>query len=189
MYYALFILLFLFIVNRHGVNLIFDKFRNKRTNPKKVMDEHILNFIYKKTRLKLSYFWLYDSSRSSYAVIAGIPGWPQVFISLNAYKNFTRDELEWLLLHEIGHYKLWHSIREAVQQLLFIVLGVFILTTITSSYMSNLLSIVLAIVFGIIGLQLAKQNEYEAERFALSRLDNPQGMITSGKKSIEEWKE
>ncbi len=78
--------------------------------------------------------------------------------------------------------------KEAVQQLFFLVIGILILAVATECYFSLLLGIFLAVFFAIIEIQLQKFHEREAEQYSLDRLDNSQGMITTGKKSIAGWR-
>lgn len=179
----LFISVFFLIANRQWMKSFFEGFTKGRPNSKDLEDPKILNFIKDKTDLKLKKIKLLDTD-TTWAMMAGLPFMPLMVLSKDAYDNFSKDELQWVLLHEAGHYILWHNVKMIVLQLVFIVIGVFIL----SNYDHLLLSFTLGILFFIINTQLSRNFEYEANNFALFKMDNPKGLANMYDKAKERWR-
>lgn len=182
MNYTVFIVLFLIIANRHVVEHLLERLWREKITNYKSDDKKILDLIYLKTGLRLPHFWVYDT-HDFWGLMAGIPGRPQMFLSTYALNNFSDDELDWLLLHESGHYVLGHTIKEAIYQSILIAVGVFALWQFNTIY----LAIALGLLLGVMGVQMGKHHEYEAEMYALSRVTNPQGMIHSGERGVRKW--
>lgn len=159
---------------------LLEKVSTKKTLLIKARDKEILSLL-EKTGIKMDYYWKY-STKESWGMMAGIPGKPQMFLSTYALENFDKDELEWLVLHEVGHYVLNHSIKEAVYQILLLVVGIYIISLLN---IQLYLSLLIAIPLAMLSVQIAKYHEYQAENFALIRMSNPQGMVRSGKRSFE----
>lgn len=161
----------------------FEGFTKGKPNSKDIKDQKVLDFIYTKTELKLRSIKLLDTT-TTWAMMAGLPSMPYMVISKDAYENFSKDELQWVFLHEAGHYILWHNVKMIVLQLIFIAVGIFIL----ASYDYIILSLVLGILFVIINTQLSRSFEYEANNFALSKMDNPKGIVNVYDKAKERWR-
>lgn len=178
--YVIYIIIFLFIVNRHALNLFKKVLKEKSRDPK------VLQILSKKLHLSLPYFWIYDT-KMFWGMMVGIPGKPQMVLS-SIYKDMNNNELEWLLLHEAGHYKLVHSIRDLLHQLIVICMGIFLIDLVHIPFSQYVLAIILGIFFGILSIQTAKLFEYEAEKFAISRMENPQGAIDAANRSKKTWK-
>lgn len=111
---------------------------------------------------------------------------PYMIISKDAYEKFNKDEMQWLLFHESGHYILWHSGKMILLHLFFLFVGFIILSSISSKI---LLTFLLGILFAIIYIQIVRRFEYEANYFALSKMDNPKGLSTLyAKAKVRYWK-
>ncbi len=183
MAWIIFVLTFSLIVNKHLIKSFFEGFVKQKARSEDLKDEKILNFIKNKTGLNLQKIKLLDT-RTTWGMMAGLPGAPYMIISKDAYENFSKDELQWLLLHEAGHYILWHNFKIIFLQLLFIVLGILILM----QFNYLLLGLCLAIVLVIPYTQLARKFEYEANDYALARMDNPEGLKNLYQKAKERWR-
>ncbi len=147
-----------------------------------IKDSNISELLLEKARVKINKIKISESSLF-FGAMVGIPGKPQLFISRKLYEDFNKDELEYVVLHEVGHYKLGHSIKELALGILFFVTGSFILI----KFSSLLLAVLLGLFFGILMIQIAKLKEIEADNFALKRVDKPQGMITATQKLFKAW--
>ncbi|OGG12952.1 hypothetical protein A2773_01955 [Candidatus Gottesmanbacteria bacterium RIFCSPHIGHO2_01_FULL_39_10] len=187
--FVLYLFLFLFIANRGIIYAFIEGIFNRSTKKNKtkdITDKKILDLIYKKTGLKLSKILLFDTSKV-WAMMAGFPPKPYMIISNEAYKNLDKDEMEWIYLHEAGHYILWHNLKMALLQLLFIFPGL-IMPIIIKSYILQIIgSIILAILSSILYFYLARLFEYEASYYAMRRMTNPQAISTLALKAQKRW--
>jgi Zn-dependent protease with chaperone function len=97
-------------------------------------------------------------------------------LSKKIYESFNKDELEWVLLHEAAHCIMWHVLKCAVVQAVMLFTGIFIIYRLQVSIWTlpffSLFTSVLAI-------QCMKYFEYEADKYSIERVDNPQGVITA----------
>ena len=167
MNFIIFVAAFLVVANRHVVQHLFERLSRPKAELRKSEDRNILDRVFRKTGVKLPHFWISDA-QSFWGLMAGLPGSPQMFLSTYALDTFTPDELDWLMLHESGHYVLNHTLKEAVYQLALIATGVFVLWNFNNIY----LALALGLLLGIMGVQLGKYHEQEAELFALRRVDS-----------------
>lgn len=117
----------------------------------------------------------------------GIPGRPIMILSSALYKTFNNSEKEYVILHEAGHSKLNHSIKEAV---VFIVLFIVMVFVQRDFFATNSLftALLLGVAAGISNIQIARLFEHEADNFAVRRMADPQGMIGATKKFIDAYK-
>lgn len=107
-----------------------------------------------------------------------------MILSQALYKTFNVDEIEYVVLHETGHYVFAHSAKLAV---LFLSLLSIAFVLITDSQMPIVWMLV-AVMIGLIQIQMSRVCEYEADAFALSHLSNPKGMITATHKFQKAYK-
>lgn len=187
MEFALFVLTFFLITNRHWVRSFIEGFTNGKANAKDIKDQAILDLIKNKTGLKMSKIKLLDTTKV-WAMMAGFPTMPYMVISKDAYENFTKDELQWLLLHEAGHYVLWHNVKMIILHLIFIAIGFLILIELSLFINTTILSLILGVLAAIIYTQIARRFEYEANYYALSKMDNPKGIENMYEKARNRWR-
>lgn len=185
--FTLFVLSFFLIVNRYWIRSFLEGFTTGRAKSKDIKDQKILNLIKNKTGLKLTKVKLLDTNKT-WGMMAGIPSMPYMVIAKDAYENFTEDEMQWLLLHEAGHYILWHNIKMMLLQLFFIILGLLILMNFNTYINLFILSLGLGIIFAIVHTQIARKFEYEANYFAISKMDNPKGLSNMLVKAQQRWR-
>lgn len=183
MSFLVFFLSFFLIVNRYWVKSFFEGLVRAKVRSKDIKDPKILKFIKSKTGLSLKKIKLLDTD-TTWGMMAGLPGIPYMVIARDAYENLSNDELQWLYLHEAGHYKLWHNLKMIFLQLGFLVSGYFILQT---NFYPLLLAALLGVIFAIIYTQIVRNFEYEANYFALKRMDNPKGLKNLYKKVEKRW--
>lgn len=180
---ALFVFLFFFITNRYWIASFWEGFMKGKPQARDIHDPKILRFIQKKTGLALRKIKLLDT-QTTWGMMAGIPGMPYMVISKDAYETFTKDELQWLFLHEAGHYVLRHNVKSVLVQGALLAIGTGILIVVPHL----LAAILLAVVGSMIYPQIARRFEYEANAFAVARMDSPKKLKTLYAKAKKRWK-
>lgn len=122
------------------------------------------------------------NSEKPFAQMAGLPGNPFMIISKNLYTTFSKDELEYVILHETAHYKYNHTLKE---------LGVFMFSYLTCALIVMLvkdsfawiISIpLLTLAITISNIQIARLFEHQADEYAARTMHNPHGMISATKR-------
>ncbi len=177
--YFFFVLTFLFICNWFQLLTFLSAFWRKKIEKEKIEDKWIYETVFKKTGLKLLDITIFHDKKM-YGMMAGLPFWPKMILTDSLLKNFNKDELEWVILHEAGHCVLWHNLKAFLVELSFITLG----TLIIYFYELNLFGAILsAIILSLLCIQAIRWLiEYQADRFSIERVDNPRGVITAQEK-------
>jgi Zn-dependent protease with chaperone function len=111
-------------------------------------------------------------------MMIGLPKYPYMVLSSHLVKTFTTSEIEYVVLHEAGHYVLAHSAKLAALFVSFIIFGSIVVTDIPIP----LIWIPTAVLIGLIMIQASRLCEYEADAFALHYITNPKGMISATQK-------
>lgn len=148
-----------------------------------ITDKKLLEVIYKKTGLHIASIRV-SSSPKPWAMMIGLPRHPCMILSQKLYESFNKDEIEYVLLHETGHYILAHSAKLAILYLSYLTIGFIIISNIQLPFVW----IGIAVIIGLIQIQMSRIYEYEADNFAVSHMTNPKGMITATRKFEETYK-
>ncbi len=82
------------------IKLLFGSLGKDRPPITIVENPQIQQLIKDKTRIDVESIKISESDR------------PQLFLSRELYNSFTPDEVEYVVLHEAGHYALAHSVKE-----------------------------------------------------------------------------
>lgn len=146
-----------------------------------IQDRWITQTILKKTGVNIETITIFESEKMFGMMPITFPFKPNMILSREMYEGFTKDELEWVILHEAGHYILWHGIKLGVVQLCLLISGIYILNA-TNSISIGILCLLL---FIFLYIQFCKYIEYEADTYSIARVDNPQGVITAQDKLIK----
>lgn len=148
-----------------------------------IKDKTLLDLIFKKTGLQLTSIRISSSSKL-WGMMIGLPKYPYMILSRAVYENFNKDEVEYVVLHETGHYVLAHSAKLAVLYVSLLSIGFVIISS------SNIFFIWMSVAFviGMIMIQISRIFEYEADNFTVSHITNPQGMITATRKFENAYK-
>lgn len=162
-------------------NLLIGSVGKDKQSAQTIQNDELSGMIKEKTSVEIKSFKIYESDRP-YGMMAGIPGMPYLILSRGLYDSFTLDELQYVVLHEAGHYALAHTVKELGFGLGLLVAGVMILRWIKRSVAGILFALILGLVFGVISIQQGKYNELQADAYSLSHMDNPVGMITATEK-------
>ncbi|MFA6081672.1 MAG: M48 family metalloprotease [Patescibacteria group bacterium] len=174
-----FIVFFLFASNYFQVVTFASLIVGPKIKTSKIVDKWILNTIKNKTGLVLKDLTIYHDQKP-YGMMAGIPPFPELIISEKLYKIFNKDEMEWVILHEAGHCVLWHNPKAIVIEFLLMFGGIYFIKAIE---LNIFLAILLSFVLSVMSVQIIRRViEYEADKFSISRVANPQGVITAQNK-------
>lgn len=115
-----------------------------------------------------------SESQQPFAFMVGIPTQPQLIISRAVYDNFNPSAMEYVLIHEAGHYKFWHGVTEFGAMLILLIIGVVLIKKLNLGFVKI---IILGLFFGILLIQLGKFDEIQADKFTAKTMTDPQGMI------------
>ncbi len=182
--YLLFLLTLVLVSQRVVIKNNILRILGKSKPLKTIQDKKLSSFIKSKTGLSISTLKLINDQKPHAAMI-GIPGKPVMVMSSGLYDNFTEEEKEYVALHEAGHYQLKHSIKIFIVVFLLFLVGALLLSIATE--LKLFVSVVLGILLGIISIQYQKRTEIEADMFAASRMNDPNGMISATNKFEKAW--
>ncbi|MDO8609660.1 MAG: M48 family metalloprotease, partial [bacterium] len=99
-----------------------------------------------------------------------------MIFSERLYKLLNKDEFEWVALHESAHYLMRHNLRFALIQITILFFGV---NSVMSFPMVARYIIPYFVLLALIYIQLVKWFEYQADLYAVKKMDNPKGLITA----------
>lgn len=141
-----------------------------------INDRELISNAKKKTGLKVS-IKIMDIDKMIGFMISAPPFPPVMLFSRKLFEAFDKDEKEWVILHESAHYFMWHSLKFTVTQFILLLTGLIIMQNF-NQYFTNLFSIFIGLILGLIYIRCAVFFEYEADTYAVTHMDNPKGMIT-----------
>ncbi len=154
------------------------------TRPKErishIYNDWITKTLFKKTGVKLETITIFELKKIFGMMPSTPPFKPSMILSREMYETFNRDELEWVILHEAGHYVLLHGIKLACIQITSLMIGIYILQ-ITHSV---IVILSLALLFAFVYIQFGKYMEYQADKYSIAKVDNPNGVVTAQAKLI-----
>lgn len=128
-----------------------------------------------KTGLKMTIKTMPEKNKMIGFMVSSKPFPPVMIFSERLYAGLNNDEFEWVALHESGHYLMWHNLKLALTQLSILFIGMIIINFLQNILLTPPLP---AFLLGYVYIQLAKIFEYQADYYAVSNMDNPNGMIT-----------
>lgn len=128
-----------------------------------------------KTKLSLSIKIMDEKEKMIGFMVSSPPFKPLMLFSERLYKAFTDDEMQWVILHESGHYLMWHNLKFALSQIFLFILVVYLLIKLNVGF---ILSLLLLTISAVIYIQIAKLFELQTDTYAAKNMDNPKGMIT-----------
>lgn len=181
----LFILIFIISVNYFQLVTFVSLIIGPKIKTSLIIDKWILITIKNKTGLVLKNINIFHDQRP-YAMMGGIYPFPILIISEKMLKLFNKDEMEWVILHEAGHYLLWHNLEAMAIEGLIIFFGIKLI------YFLNLnmfLSATLSLFLSMLAVQIIRYAiEYQADKFSINRVTNPYGIITAQSKLRKYYK-
>jgi Zn-dependent protease with chaperone function len=102
-------------------------------------------------------------------------------LSTSLIESFRDEELEWVIMHEIGHIKYKHPKKLIFNSMWNLLFG-FVLI----SFMPSL-TIVVSIILGVFHLRVENSLELEANRFALESIENGVNAQISATKNFQNF--
>lgn len=182
--YLLFGLILLYVNQWRQIHVLVSSFTSQKAPITIIQDRKLQDLIFQKTDMVINSVKIAESHKL-FGMMIGIPRYPQLILSRGLYQNFTPEELEYVLLHEAGHYQLGHGLKELVIGVSLFILGCVILKKITKTPNQFITAGILGLAFGLVLIRVGKVSEYQADAYALARTSNPKGMITATQKFQE----
>jgi len=179
--YIIFALVFLYTSYWVPINLFLSSLGKEKAPLSTIEDKNISKLLSQKTGLDIQTIKISESDKP-FGMMIGIPTKPQLILSRNLYDTFSPNEIEYVVIHEAGHYKLWHGVIELIFGLLLFAFGIFLLVRIRIFSSQLPISLIMGIFFGILLIQLGKVHECQADAFTVKRMTNLQGMIQATNK-------
>lgn len=187
MSYIIFVIIFLFICNYFQILHFAKLVIGPKIKTEILKDDWINSVAKKKAGLNLKDITLFKDQKM-YGMMTGLGPWimPRMILSEGLYKNLNKDELEWVILHEAGHCVLLHNLQSLIIELIFLTSGLYLIST---QNINLFLIPVLSLVLSIITIQIIRRlTEYTADMYSISRVDNPNGVITAQDKFRKNYK-
>lgn len=138
-------------------------------------NKELLRKMKEKTKLNLYIKIMDEKDKMIGFMVSSPPFKPLMLFSEKLHKAFTDDEMQWVILHESGHYLMWHNLKFALSQILIFIFVVYFFIKFNLSF---LLLMLLLTISAVIYIQIAKMFEYQADTYAAKNMDNPRGMIS-----------
>ena len=159
------------------IKLLFTGLGQNKKSLSTLNNKRLLKLVKDKSVYNLQTIYLLNSNKL-FGMMSGVLK-PHLILSQKLYQEFNEDETEYVLLHEMGHFLLYHNLKEIIIGVIIILAGA---TFIVYNNLGTFTSTLLAVVFGVIMIQIARQYEYQADSYALNRMTNPTGMISATNK-------
>jgi Zn-dependent protease with chaperone function len=177
-YFSYFLYVFVFISITLWVTIaLWGSSLGKQKKPVTILsDKNISILIKQKTGIIIESVTIAESDRP-FAMMVGIPSKPQLVLSRYLYSTFSPVALEYVLLHEAGHYVLWHSVIETLAGITFLILGIMLLKRIHHGCRLYVTAVLLGVFFAVFMIRLGRIHEYNADGYTLKHISNPKGMI------------
>jgi len=179
--YILFTIVLAYTSSWSQINLLLSSLGKEKTLITVVEDKQIQQLIYDKANVDIEKIKISETDKP-FGMMVGIPTKPQLILSRNLYDTFTPNEIEYVVLHEVGHYKLYHSMIELIVGVFLLIIGIIVLRKTVLFPQSLLISLFLGLIFGVLMIRLGRFHEYQADNFAVKTITDPQGMIKATNK-------
>lgn len=176
MIYGLSILLYFGICNWIQIYYLLGNLIKPKHKIITVNGKGLLPSLKKKTGLDLVIKTMSEQKKVIGFMVSMPPFKPVMIFSERLYKLLNKDEFEWVALHESAHYLLFHNLRFALIQITILFIGV---NSVLSFPMVVRYIIPYFVLLALIYIQLVKRFEYQADLYAVKKIDNPKGLITA----------
>lgn len=174
--YIFFVLTFIYLTNWQAVIALFKGAFFSKRKSLSYKNGWLFNLLKKKTGIRFKFKKAILKNYTAFSLI--LPPNTIVFSS-RILKDFNKDELQWISLHEAGHRVYYHGIKYIPTSFIFVTSGMLIL-----NYYNNPIVNFLTVAFSLTPIyqQIIRIFETQADQFAAKNMDNPEGMITANKK-------
>lgn len=181
----LFTAVFIYFTNWFQINTLTKALISHRKRISLSEDAKYIKVIYNSTGLKLNRITVFETDQL-FGMMAGIPGRPELILSRGLIRMLTDAEMEWVLLHEAAHHLFWHNPKALLIEVIFLAGGFF--TYFSMSEMIGpkiLILIIIAVITALLCIQSLRYIiEYQADRYAISKVSQPQAVISAQDKFI-----
>lgn len=179
--YFLFTFIFIYTFSWLPINLFLSSLGQKKSLVTIIEDKQIQQLIQDKAGMDVKTIRISESDHP-FGMMIGIPMQPQLVLSRGLYETFTPEEMEYVVLHEAGHYKLWHGVIEFIAGIILFTMGILVLRKINLPKLSIPTALVLGLVFGILMVRIGHFHELQADNYTVKKMTNPEGMIQATNK-------
>lgn len=176
MKYVVFASIFLVITHWLQAKLLISSLGKEKSPVTFVENQHIQDLVEEHTGYKITNIKIVEADHP-YGMMIGLPGKPQLILSRGLFDNFEPNSLEYVVLHESAHYRFHHSIKQLLVLIVCLVVGIVLLKFTPNTKFVLFLTALVGLILGVFFLQIAKLNEYQADRYAAQHISDPQGMI------------
>jgi len=181
----LFTLIYLFLTFRTQIRIILTRPSIVSPQITELTDPLLTQLVTQKSGIPLERILVVQGDKP-YGMMYGITK-PLMSLSKNMVDTFTRDELAYVVLHEIAHYKYKHVLKEIIVSILLYLIGLAILILLGDSVIQLPIAILVGFLTGIVNIQYGRVSEIEADTFAANSLDSTAGMISATQKLQVAW--
>lgn len=178
--YIIFAVVFIYSSQWVAINLLLSSLGKEKAPMTVIQDDEIRTILSDQAGLRISTIKI-SESQHPFGMMVGIPLKPQLILSRELYNTFSSDAIEYIVLHEAGHYTLWHGVIEFAAGLILFLIGISILKKIKGINKSLITSVLLGLVLGVLMIQLGKYHELQADNYTVKRISNPIGMVEATK--------
>lgn len=175
--FFVFVIIYTYTTNWFQINAFVISLLKPKSSIQIINDRWIISVIKQKSGLDLQRIILLESEKL-FGMMPSVPLWPELILSSGLYKTLNRDELEWVIIHEAGHCILWHTLKSVLVEAGVLAFGLVILTAFRTDG-ALAISVPLGVVFSLVSIRILWHFEYEADEYAISRVDNARGVITA----------
>lgn len=170
-----FIIIYLILCNWFQAWTFFNALRKPKSKIYCIEDPWISEILHKKVGLTLNRIIIFENS-TLFGMMPGIPWKIEMILSRGLYETLNKDELEWVILHEAAHCKYWHVVKSGIVQIVFLFIGLTLMSVFSLSLLSTIFS---SILLALLAIQCMKYFEWQADTFSITHVDNPQGVISA----------
>ncbi|MDO8609901.1 MAG: M48 family metalloprotease [bacterium] len=171
----IYLLFYITICNLFQIKYLLSNLINPKKKLVDIKENSLIKKINNKTGLKIIIKIMCEEEKMIGFMVSSPPFKPMMIFSKKLYENFNSDELEWVMLHESAHYLMWHNLKFALVQIIYLIISLWLVFEFKISF---IISIVLFVISSILYVHTVRIFEYQADYYAATHMDNPKGMIT-----------
>src|SRR3989344_3478924 len=123
----LFAAVYLLLCNWFHIKSFLIALRHPKRRIHFIRDPWITQTLLRKTGVTIDQITIFETPKLFAMMPSTPPFETKMIISRGMYESFNENELEWVILHEAGHYVMWHVVKLAMVQLVLLVIGVYAL--------------------------------------------------------------
>ena len=169
----IFVTIFIYFSNWKRFKFLPKVLLNPKRNLKQYHNNKLVDNLSKKLGVKFEI--KVQKSQIINGYMPGIPKKPVMILTQGAIDKLTPQELEWMILHEAGHCLKWHTLKNTIAWMIFLLLGVALILNLM---LSPFQTIIMALLLSLLWIQFERRSEVEADRYSLDKGADPKAMIS-----------